>query len=808
MIVAFLLVSCAGAARPKGTESYQGREVAANEVLVKFRGAPPQAISQAVTGENVDETEAVGSIQAVRFHSRSKNVDTLIHELSARSDVEYVEPNYVVHAVATPDDPSFASLWGMQSISAPQAWDMTTGRSPGPMVAVVDTGIDYTHADLTGNVWSAPADFKVTINGVEIPCLKGTHGFNAITHTCDPMDDAGHGTHVSGTIGAVGNNGIGVAGENWNARIMGAKFLNSGGSGYLSDAIEAIDFVIQAKQAFGDQADVRALSNSWGGGGFSQALLDEINLANANGMLFVAAAGNSGWDLDTTPSYPASYGAPNVVAVAAIDSAGNLASWSNYGRSSVDLAAPGVNILSTVPGGYQYMSGTSMATPHVSGAAALILSVCNLDTAQLKDDILSTVDQIPSLNGKTVTGGRLNVYTAIQACSGPARAPTTTTLGASPDSSTYGDPVTFTATVTPSDGVETPTGVVTFLDGSFALGTRTLSGGQATFTTAVLWSGVHSIAATYGGDSSFGGSTSPALSFTVGQVETTTTLTSSAATSTFAEPVTFTAAVSPAAATGPVTFFDGETVLGTVNLSSGSASLPLSTLTAGTHSVTAMYYGSNNHQASESGAVPVTVNQATSMTSLASSPNPSIFGQSVTLTATVSPSAATGTVTFYDGTGQLGTGTLSGGRAAFSTSGLTTGDHTITATYGGDANVIGGTSPVITQKVTSTPPADFTISVSPSSRTVTRGSSTTYTITISRISGFSNTVSLSISGLPSGATGTFIPSSITGSRTSSTLTVRTRTNTPTGTSTLTITGSSNGITHQAIVTLVVNRRSF
>lgn len=625
MIVAFLLVGFA-AARPAGTEIYRGREVAPNEVIVKFRGAAPQMMGQAAMGENADETEHVGRIQAVRLHSRSKDVETLIRELSARSDVEYVEPNYVVRAVLTPNDPSFPNLWGMQAIIAPQAWDITTGSSTGPMVAVVDTGIDYTHADLAGNVWSAPADFNVTINGVKITCLKGTHGFNAITHTCNPLDDNNHGTHVSGTIGAVGNNGIGVVGVNWYTRIMGAKFLDSKGSGYLSDAIEAIDFVIQAKQAFGDQTNVRALSNSWAGGGFSQALLEEINLANTNGMLFVAAAGNSASNNDATPTYPASYGAPNVVAVAAIDSNNNLASFSNWGPTSVDLAAPGVNVLSTVRGGgYASYSGTSMATPHVSGAASLILSVCTLDTAGLKANILANVDPFPSLAGKTLTGGRLNVFKAIQAC----KAPTT------PD---------FSLSAAP--------GSLTIIQGS-------------TGTSTIMVTALNSF-------------------------------------------------------TGPV----GLTVSGAP-----------SGMTAG-------------------------------------------------LSPTEVINSGTSTLTVDAGTAAAGTYTL-----------------TISGTSGGLTH---STSVVVT--VTA---PDFSISASPSSRTVNRGSSTTYTVTIARLNGFQGPVALSVSGLPSGGTmGTFSPNPITYSGTSSTLTVKTASSTPTGTYTLTIPGTSGSLSHKTSVTLQVRRNGF
>src|SRR5262249_46853367 len=246
------------------TEFFEGKEAVSNEVLVKFRARTLQAVLQAEAAEDVVETEEVGGTALRRFRSRSKNIATLVQELSARPDVEYAEPNYILHAIGVPNDPRFGELWGMQNtgqtiqgvpgtagadISAVPAWDISTG-SRANVAAVIDTGIDYNHPDLAANVWSAPFGFTVTIGGRTISCPAGSHGFNAITNICDPLDDNNHGTHVSGTIGAVGNNGFGVVGVNWTASIMGSKFLNSAGSGTTANAINAIEFVIQAKAAF------------------------------------------------------------------------------------------------------------------------------------------------------------------------------------------------------------------------------------------------------------------------------------------------------------------------------------------------------------------------------------------------------------------------------------------------------------------------------------------------------------------------------------------------------------------------------
>ncbi|HYE14610.1 MAG TPA: S8 family serine peptidase [Pyrinomonadaceae bacterium] len=416
-------------------ELFGGREVVAGQVLVKFRdSASAESVARAEQGAGAELVRKVGGAGARLLHSRGKDTAALVQEFSERDDVLYAEPNFVIRPSSLPNDTYFSELWGLRNtgytsgagpgtqgadIAAEPAWDVSTG-SRDVVVAVVDTGVDYNHPDLTANMWSAPAPFTVQIGGQTIRCEAGTHGFNAITRTCDPMDDHSHGTHVAGTIGAGGNNGVGVVGVNQTASMMGLKFLAADGSGTLADALDALDFAIQAKQAFAaiGGANVRVLSNSWGWSGQpSQALLDQINRAGENDMLFVAGAGNEGSDNNVVPFYPASYDAPNVVSVAATDNRDALAYFSNYGAGRVHLAAPGVFILSTIVGGsYDWFSGTSMATPHVSGAAALVLSRCPLGTAALKDNLLGNVDQVPSLSGVTTTGGRLNVSEALLAC--------------------------------------------------------------------------------------------------------------------------------------------------------------------------------------------------------------------------------------------------------------------------------------------------------------------------------------------------------------------------------------------------------
>jgi subtilisin family serine protease/subtilase family serine protease len=432
--------------RAARVEWVNGQPAAAREVLVKFRRAPrTDVLTEIGEQSGADAIHTIGRAGLRRIRSRALDVPDLLRLLANHPDVLYAEPNYLVQAFTEPNDPSFPQLWGLANVGqvvngsagvpgadihATQAWDLSLG-STAQVVAVVDTGIDYTHQDLAANVWSAPAAFTVTIGGTTVTCPAGSHGFNTIALTCNPMDDHNHGTHVSGTIGATGGNGAGVVGVNWTAQVMGIKFLDANGSGSLADAIKGIDFAIQAKRAFAATggANVRVLSNSWGGGGFSQAMFDEINAANAEDMLFVAAAGNNGFNNDVLPTYPAGYRVPNVIAVAATTNTDARAYFSNYGATSVHLGAPGLDILSTTIGNtYTSFSGTSMATPHVSGAAALVLSHCAFSTDALKDALLSTVDPVPALASITMTGGRLDVNGAIRSCDAALVPPVLTAL--------------------------------------------------------------------------------------------------------------------------------------------------------------------------------------------------------------------------------------------------------------------------------------------------------------------------------------------------------------------------------------------
>jgi subtilisin family serine protease len=414
-------------------ESVQGRDAVAGEILVRFRdGVGVQAQTLTTQDADIFSAETSGRTGAIRLRSRSRSVAALLQSYGSRMDVLYAEPNYVMRSDDVPNDALFGQQWAMRNtgqsvagipgiagadIQAAQAWDITEG-SRNIVVGVVDSGVDYTHPDLAANIWSAPAAFTVNIGGQLIHCAAGTHGFNAINKTCDPMDDRGHGTHVSGILAGTGNNGNGVTGVSRVGSIMGLKFLSASGSGSVWDAIAAIEFAIQVKALFPAGANIRVLNNSWGGSN-SIALRDAISQTVAADMLFVASAGNFSVTNDLVGHYPSNFDFPNILAVAATDNNDLMASFSSWGSTSVHLGAPGVDVMSTLLAGtYGPESGSSMSTAMVSGSAALLLSACTLTTSQLRATLLGNVDALPALSGKTTSGGRLNVYKALTACAG------------------------------------------------------------------------------------------------------------------------------------------------------------------------------------------------------------------------------------------------------------------------------------------------------------------------------------------------------------------------------------------------------
>ncbi len=339
------------------------------------------------------------------------SVPDAVARYKANPHVLYSEPDYVVHSLdTTASDPLWSNQWDMVKIAAPAAWDTQKDASD-VVVAIIDTGMDFSHPDLQGNLWSNPAD--------------GSHGFTCLNGTVSPggRDDFGHGTHVAGTIGAVTNNGTGIAGINWKVQLLSLKFLDSSGSGAISDAILCFDKATELKQ---NGFNIRVTNNSWGGGGFSQSLKDAMARAEAAGILHVCAAGNSGQNADVTPMYPAAYDNRGIISVLATDQNDAGAWFSNYGIARVDLAAPGVSTLSTVPTGacalcdptgYKLLSGTSMAAPHVAGVmAALFHRNPALGPKEARDVVLDPGSYDPLNDAKaqsTTTGGRLNFFKAL-----------------------------------------------------------------------------------------------------------------------------------------------------------------------------------------------------------------------------------------------------------------------------------------------------------------------------------------------------------------------------------------------------------
>ncbi|SIO26764.1 FG-GAP repeat-containing protein [Singulisphaera sp. GP187] len=351
--------------------------------------------------------------------------DAVKASLAGLPGFRYVEPDFIVSVNSTtPNDPNFSTLYGLDNtaqaggvqdadIDAPEAWDLTTGSSR-VVVGVIDSGVDYNHPDLAANMWRNPGE--IPGDGIDNDgngYKDDVYGYDFINGDGDPMDDYGHGTHVAGTLGAVGNNGVGVTGVNWQSRIMALKFLGADGTGPISAAISALNYATMMRNSYG--VNIRLTNNSWGGGAFSQAMSDAIAASGNAGMLFVVAAGNNSANSDYSTTYPASYNLPNIIVVAATDQSDALASFSNYGATTVDLAAPGVGILSTTPNNtYSVLSGTSMAAPLVSGVAALAWSLdTNATYQKVRDALFAGVDPVPGLHGVTATGGRLNAWNTL-----------------------------------------------------------------------------------------------------------------------------------------------------------------------------------------------------------------------------------------------------------------------------------------------------------------------------------------------------------------------------------------------------------
>lgn len=408
------------------------------EYVVELREASGSnflGLSQRLGVEVVDRVRANMIVVRSPDVSNPGAAEKMRKRLRENPMVSRVEPNFIYRAfgfrsLKKPNDPDLSRTWGLQNtgaadssgtvgiagidIGALAAWDFTTGNKS-VVVAVIDSGVDFNHPDLNGQAWVNKKELngKAGVDDDGNGYIDDINGYNFVDDKGDATDDNAHGTHCSGTIGAKGGDGKGLVGVNWDVSIMAVKFLNKDGSGTLASAIKAIDYA-RANGA-------KIMSNSWGGGAASELMKTAIADANNAGVLFVVAAGNDTNDNDTTPTYPASYDVENVLAVAAVDNRGAFASFSNYGAKTVHVAAPGVNVVSTVLNNlYDSYSGTSMATPHVSGIAALLLAHNpNMTNLQLKKRIMDSARPLYTLRKRVSTSGMADAYYALSGLTPP-----------------------------------------------------------------------------------------------------------------------------------------------------------------------------------------------------------------------------------------------------------------------------------------------------------------------------------------------------------------------------------------------------
>lgn len=348
------------------------------------------------------------NLATVEFNNMEE-INKRVLELTLSGEIEYAEPDVKAYALSAPNDPLYGSQWAHQKVQSSKAFDISTG-SQSVVVAMIDSGVDYTHPDIAPNMWINTKE--VAGNGVDDDrngYVDDIYGYDFANNDSNPMDDDGHGTHTAGTVGARGGNGKGISGHSPIVKIMALKFLAKSGAGDVSAAVRAIDYAVKN--------GAKIMNNSWGSNVTSRTLSDAIIRARNAGVLFVAAAGNSAENNDVSPSYPANYPYDNVISVAASTSGDTLAEFSSYGATKVHIAAPGQGILSTLPGAtYGSADGTSMAAPLVSGVLALMIARRpDLNYLQIRQALLSNVDTLSSLSGKVSTGGRINAYKALNA---------------------------------------------------------------------------------------------------------------------------------------------------------------------------------------------------------------------------------------------------------------------------------------------------------------------------------------------------------------------------------------------------------
>ncbi len=677
-----------------------GAEYVDGEILVGFQpGTPPETVAEtlgALAGQSTDTIGHDGHVLEVA----PAQVDEAIAALRSRPEVLYAEPNLVLTATATPDDLRYAELYGMEKIAAPQAWDVETGDAS-VVVGVLDTGIDATHPDLADNMWHNTAGLW--------GCPAATTGWDSINSDCNPTDDHYHGTHVSGTIGGVGNNGMGVAGVSWDVELMGLKVLNQNGSGSVDQIVNGIDRAIEAKQ---NGVNLRVLSASLGGNGTSTALALAVDRAEAAGIIFVAAAGNNGLNVDASPVSPCIYA---TLCVAATDQNDARAGFSNFGATTVDIAAPGVATLSTLPNNsYGTLSGTSMATPHVSGAIALLAQsdACRTKAAwELTDLVLAGADTIGNIG---IDGNRrMNIGNSMMTCADPQYFSVKANPAAAAVDS--GSIATTTISASSADPAQTLTLSASGLP----------AGATASFEPASLTTGSIStltIATTPETESGIYAITVAAVGATVRTATYTLTVVAPPAVLTNGVPVT---------AAGTV----GSEQFWALDVPAGQASLTFTT-------------------SGGSGDADLYVRRGSRPTLAAFDCRPYLNGNTETCTFN-NPAAGTWYVMLR---GYAGYGGI-----------------TLVGNYYAAA------------------PSDFSIGVWPHAGTALAGSSLTTTVSTATTMGIPQTIALTATGLPSGATASFVPASVT-SGASATMKVTTSADTPVGTYEVTVTGTG-GVSH-------------
>ena len=410
-------------------------------IITYKKGVSQNSQRSASRGATAKHFQNILGGRLAKLTYRTGDIHVLMKRLRKHPAIESVELDYHIEVnepVSVVNDEKYDKLWGLKNtgqtltigdrestgiagadIDAETAWQTTTG-SKEVVVGVIDTGVDYTHEDLVNNMWTNTLELNGE-DGVDDDgngYVDDIYGWDAFDNEGDPMDEGGHGTHVAGTIGAEGNNGIGVVGVNHNVSIVGCRFLGPNG-GQTSGAIACLDYMLGLKES---GVNIKVTNNSWGGGSYSKALEDAISANNDAGILFVAAAGNSARDNDQSDYYPSNYDVPNVMSIASTTNKDGMSGFSQWGLTTVDMGAPGSDIASTYPTalqggnpGYVWMSGTSMATPHVSGVAALVASLDeDISVAEMKDILMSSGDPIDALAGKTVSGKRLNAANAVE----------------------------------------------------------------------------------------------------------------------------------------------------------------------------------------------------------------------------------------------------------------------------------------------------------------------------------------------------------------------------------------------------------